>query len=95
MGINRAKCGHGVVVILQPKPLICGIALHVIGVCDIKFNHKPIILQGSWVHQDGILKSNADKAPFTCGRIPDVMGDEEQFVDTQNDSWREICNGRR
>ncbi len=82
MGINRAKCGHGVVMILQTKPLICGIALHVIGVHDIKFNHKLTILQGSWVHQNGILKSDADKAPFTCGRITNVMGDEEQFVNT-------------
>jgi hypothetical protein len=64
VGINRAKSWRSVLAILQPKPLICGISTHVIGVHN---DHEPTILKGSRVQQDGVLKINANKTPFTCG----------------------------
>ena len=48
-GISRAKSWRGVIAILQPKPLICGIATLIIGVHDITFDQKPTILKCSWV----------------------------------------------
>jgi hypothetical protein len=77
VGFNKVKCGCGVIAILQPKLLIGGITMHVIGVHEIKFDHEPTILKGSRVQRDGILKRNANKLPFTCGCIPDVVGNEE------------------
>jgi hypothetical protein len=65
MGIHDAKCGGGVVAILQPKPLICSIKSHIVGVRNIKFDQEPPILQSRGIKEDGIAKSNADEGPFT------------------------------
>ncbi len=64
MGIHGAKCGGDVVTIQQPKPLICSIKSHVVGVCDIKFDQEPPVLQSKEIKGDGITESNADEAPF-------------------------------
>jgi hypothetical protein len=59
MGIHGAKCGGGVVAILQPKLLICSIKSHVVGVRNIKFDQELPILQSRGIKGDGITKSNA------------------------------------
>ncbi len=80
MGIHDAKCGGGVVAILQPKPLICSIKSHIVGVRNIKFDQEPPILQSRGIKEDGIAKSNADEGPFTWGHISNNVGNEEQFL---------------
>ncbi len=64
MGIHGAKCGGSVVAILQPKLLICSIQSHIVGVCDIKFDQEPPVLQSKGIKGDGITKNKADKALF-------------------------------